>query len=115
MGRLKAAVVIAYEEKTPPYVTLTPQQPYVGGRGFLYFYFGFFYPPENRAGFSENNNPYCAPWMAVAVNFETKGTYLMTFTVINSTYPTTTAAECVIQISRPSSFNRQKFLDKNAV
>ncbi len=51
--------------------------------------------------------------MAVAVNFETKGTYLMTFTVINSTYPTTTAAEFVIEISGPSSFNRQKFLDKN--
>src|SRR2546422_11462919 len=34
MGLLKSAGLVAFDEKTPPYVTLTPQQPYVPGRGF---------------------------------------------------------------------------------
>ena len=86
---LESAGLKTLDEKPTPYVTLTPQQPYVAGRGFLVFRFPFevdtdynvaTWDPYIEEGGAEGGNA------RAYLNFETKGTYLMTLTVMSYSY-----------------------------
>jgi hypothetical protein len=87
MGLLKSAGLEALDETPTPYVTLTPQQPHVAGRGTLIFAA----PLEVDSGIYDNIAEFRptadgAGWLTVRLNFDTKGIYLVTFTVHSSSY-----------------------------
>src|SRR5258707_318522 len=82
MGLLKSAGLETLDETPTPYVTLTPQQPHVAGRGTLIF----LAPLEVDSGIYDNIAEFRptadgAGWLTVRLNFDTKGMYLVTFTV----------------------------------
>lgn len=80
---LESAGLEGFAGSPTPYVTLTPQQPYVVGRGSLDF--------QRPISVSSNENlsdmeevpghRFRGNFLIFRINFETKGTYLMTFTV----------------------------------
>ena len=87
MGLLKSAGLEALDETPTPYVTLTPQQPHVAGRGTLIF----LAPLEVDSGIYDNIAEFRpaadgAGWLTVRLNFDTKGIYLVTFNVYSSSY-----------------------------
>jgi hypothetical protein len=80
---LKSAGLEGFAGSPTPYVTLTPQQPYVVGRGSLDFQHPIsvssnenFANMEEVPGRTFRNN-----FLIFRINFETKGAYLITFTV----------------------------------
>ena len=87
MGLLKSAGLEALDETPTPYVTLTPQQPHVAGRGTL----SFIAPFQVDSGINDNIAEFrlkadFTGWLSVRLNFESKGTYLVTFTVYSTSY-----------------------------
>jgi hypothetical protein len=78
---LKSAGLEAYDETPTPYVTLTPQQPQVAGRGGLAFHNSMLVDPTYAAWRMSDSPDIPMGWLAVALNFETPGIYLMTYTV----------------------------------
>ncbi len=89
MGLLKSAGLETFDEKLTPYVTLTPQQPHVAGSTF---WWGgadliFISPGIVNAGMSDNiaEFPDSTGSLSVHLGFETKGLYLVTFTVSSET------------------------------
>jgi len=81
MGLLKSAGLEALDETPTPYVTLTPQQPQVAGRGALVFSFPDVVYPDHDQAMWVNNPDYTTGRLIIVLQFETKGIYLMTFTV----------------------------------
>ena len=87
MGLLKSAGLEALSEPPTPYATLTPEQPHVAGRGDL----TFLAPLQVDSGINDNIaefrlNADFTGWLDVRLNFETKGMYLVTFTVYSTSY-----------------------------
>ena len=80
---LKSTGLKPLDETPTPYLTLSPQQPYVAARGDLVFWSASIFAAHNYAAFSAAAN-----YLTVHVNFETKGIYLMTFTVNSSSLKT---------------------------
>jgi len=80
---LKSAGSDGFAGSPTPYVTLTPQQPYVVGRGSLDFQHPISVSSnENLANMQEvTGRTFRNNFLIFRINFETKGTYLMTFTV----------------------------------
>jgi hypothetical protein len=88
MGLLKLAGSEAFDEKAPPYVTLTPQQPYVAGRGVLDFVLPKYVTPDanlaiwtNPLDDTTSSDVGYPIGLIVSLKLETAGIYLMTFTV----------------------------------
>jgi len=80
---LKSAGLEAFDETPTPFVTLTPQQPEVAGRGGLSFHNSMLVQQdENGAAWRMSDSPDIPNGsLHVALNFETPGIYLMTYTV----------------------------------
>ena len=110
IGLLKSAGLKTLDETPTPYLTLTPQEPYAAGRGYLAFWdTARFEPNRNIASW----NPAASPsgMMTVHLNFETKGIYLMTFAVSSSSEKTL-AVEAPEFVVVADHGTRQTFLSK---
>ena len=105
-----------FDEKPTPYVTLTPQQPSVAGKGYLVFVHPVFVYSQgddniDRAVWVKQTTHSLAedftypPHLRAVLNFETKGLYLMTFTVWAS-------ADGVIKFTVAGAMPEQTFLSK---
>ncbi len=80
---LKSTGLKTLDETPTPYVTLTPQQPYVAGKGDLLFWSASTIDTaRNYAAWTTNH--LSINYLNVHVNFETKGIYMMTLTVESS-------------------------------
>ena len=84
---LKSTGLKTFDETPESYVLLTPQQPHVVGRGTL----SFLAPVEVDSGINDNIAEFrlkadFTGWLSVRLSFETKGLYLLTFTVYSTSY-----------------------------
>ncbi len=91
MEVLKAAGWKTLDEKLTPYVTLTPQQPYIAGRGNLYFAAADVDAgPLYGSGLVMWPSTYVDrghPPLGVDLYFNTKGIYFITFAVTDTSNP----------------------------
>ena len=109
---LKSARLEPHSEPPIPYVTLTPQQTYVAGRGALDFRHPISISSyENLANMEEvPGHIFRDNFLIFRLNFETKGTYLITFTVTTSYVGVGAGSEFVIN----ANGTRKTFLVKKA-
>ena len=115
---LKAAGLEAFDEKTPPYVRLTPQQPQVVGRGVLTFVLPMYVTPDANLAIWRNplddttsSDVGYPSGLIVSLKLETAGIYLMTFTVRASVSSSYNPVEFVIT-AYSGIGSKQTFLGK---
>ena len=115
VGLLRSTGLKTLDEAPAPYVTLTPKQSHVAGRGDL----TFFLPEvlnqnQNKAIWRISDSP-DAGSLFVVLNFETAGLYLMTFTVKAATFtivPTPVGGPEMFVLSPEPERAEQEFIVK---